>query len=105
MISKYLESETDYTGAKPRRARIYRDGAPNWVVLEFDDPIWDCREFRRYHCPRDGGYIRDDSDRQVCAGLAYRGNTLRAASGDALLSVIRREWPALRRELVLPWLR
>ena len=49
-------------------------------------------EYREeFYCPLRGvGYIRDQSDQQVCRGLYRRGDTLESDS-DSLLRIVRRE--------------
>jgi len=73
-----------------------------YVTLCYDDPIIADRVTMTFFCPPDGGYVRlwtrDGQHPQVCARLATQGSTLMAPSRDALLSVIRREYRAMRRE-------
>ena len=60
------------------------------VVVERDHPIWGDRRRTVYSVPIGGGYVRDDSGRQVCDRLDCRGETLRS-SESGLSALIRRE--------------
>lgn len=67
------------------------------VTLKGIDPLTGEPIEKEFWIPRSGGYIRDENDRQVCAALSTRGNTLDAKDGDSLLQTIREEWAAYRR--------
>lgn len=77
------------------RAQIRQDGPD--VVLTYADPMTGDSIVRRFVAPANGGWVRDQSGRQICQGLHYRGNTLFLMSGDSLISLIRREWQKARR--------
>ena len=72
-----------------------------YVTLCYDDPRLQARLSMTFFCPPSGGYVRlwtqDGQHSQVCDRLATRGSTLMAPSRDALLSVIRREYRAMKR--------
>lgn len=72
------------------------------VTLTAIDPITDEPISRVFWTPTSGGYIREGAnhtadDKQVCAALGGRGNTLTAGNIDDLLATIRREWHAYRK--------
>jgi len=77
------------------RAQIRQDGSE--VVLTYADPMTGEQIVRRFYAPANGGYVRDQSGRQVCQGLSHRGNTLVLTGGNSLISLIRREWQVARR--------
>lgn len=55
---------------------------------------------RIFSCPVDGGYVLEYHKgdwTQVCDRLGRMGDTLRCASRDALLALIRREYQVMRR--------
>jgi hypothetical protein len=74
----------------------------NTVVLSYDGQDWlgnDTRITREFMIPAGGAYVREwhpdrKEWRQVCEGLATRGNALHSHTGDLnhLLAIIRREW-------------
>ena len=73
-----------------------------YVTLCYDDPLLTARVTMTFFCPPDGGYVRiwraDGNHLQICNRLDVRGDTLISPSRDALLSVIRREYRAMKRE-------
>lgn len=69
----------------------------NTVTLKAIDPVTEEPIEREFWIPRSGGYVRDESGRQVCKRLASRGDTLSAKDGDDLLRTIRNEWRAYRK--------
>lgn len=76
--------------------------AANEVTLSAIDPITGEAINWVFWTPTNGGYVRKGEnhtgdDKQVCKGLDNRGDTLTAADGDDLLTVIRREWAAYRK--------
>jgi len=77
------------------RAQIRQDGSE--VVLTYADPMTGEQIVRRFYAPANGGYVRDQSGRQICQGLSHRGNTLVLTGGNSLISLIRREWQVARR--------
>lgn len=70
-----------------------RATASNYVELSFDHPMTGERVTREFHCPRNGGYVRE-GDKQVCGELSSMGYTLRVDDETELLPLIRREWRA-----------
>ena len=48
--------------------------------------------------PSEGGYsyVRYNGDKQLCAGLSSRGETLSYKSGTQLVDLVRREYKAMR---------
>lgn len=74
-----------------------------YVSLSYDVDDYDGvhRVTRTFFCPDDGGYVREYRNgdwKQVCVRLNYMGSTLRCSSRDKLLTLIRREYKAMRRE-------
>lgn len=70
------------------------------VILSYDVEDYDGvrRVERVFTCPPDGGYVREyPNGKQVCDRLAHTGSTLTCSSRDKLLSLIRREYRAMRR--------
>ena len=71
----------------------------NRVTVAYDSEFRG-RVERTFSCPPDGGYVielfRNGDSSQVCDKLAHRGSTLRCASRDDLLDLIRREYRAMR---------
>ncbi len=63
----------------------------NYVEMSYDHPLTGDRTTREFHCPRNGGYVRE-GDKQVCAELSTMGITLRVDDEAQLLPLIRREW-------------
>ena len=63
----------------------------NYVEMSYDHPLTGDRITRTFHCPRNGGYVRE-GDKQVCAYLSSMGYTLRVDDETELLPLIRREW-------------
>lgn len=72
------------------------------VTLSYDVEDYDgaCRIERTFTCPFDGGYVREYRSgdwKQVCEHLHHLGRTLTCSSRDDLLTLIRREYQAMRR--------
>ena len=70
------------------------------VVVEYDDVITGERRCREFMVPLRGGYVREwtgNDWRQVCDGLSTRGDTLYLNESGSLISLIRREYRAMRR--------
>jgi hypothetical protein len=56
---------------------------------------------RDFICNIDGGYVYEVTDgmhKQICGQLAYRGSTLLSESREVLITVILREYRAMRKE-------
>ena len=86
---------------KMTRTTIKKTGTHE-VTLTAIDPMSGEQVTRVFWTPTGGGYVREGAqhtanDRQVCASLSGRGNTLIASSGDDLLRTIRREWASYRK--------
>jgi hypothetical protein len=75
------------------------------VCLHTVNPWEDEPRTREFWVPRLGGYVREIDDthpgtlgRQVCRGLAHRGDTLYLGEGGDLLDLIRHEYRRMYRE-------
>lgn len=77
------------------RARFYDDGYGR-VIARFTDHLGHERH-EVYTCRSGGGYVRDEVGRHVCEELASSGTTLYCEEGASLLSMIRREYRAMKR--------
>jgi len=80
--------------------------ASDEVTLTATDPISGDPISWVFWTPTNGGYVRKGEhhtadDKQVCKALDNRGSTLWATDGDDLLAVIRREWAAYRKLVVV----
>lgn len=72
------------------------------VTLSYDVEDYDgvSRVERTFTCPVDGGYVREYRNgdwKQVCDCLYHTGSTLTCSSRDKLLTLIHREYQAMRR--------
>jgi hypothetical protein len=76
------------------RTKITADG-DNYCTIEFENPYGETTRIVA-RAPNAGGYVRDQNDHQLCARLAYRGDTLTWNGQRPLVDLIRREYRAMR---------
>lgn len=69
----------------------FRKTAANYVEMSSGCPLTGDRVTREFHCPHNGGYVREGGS-QVCERLGAMGTTLYASDESDLLPLIRREW-------------